>query len=1074
MKKIITISLLFVASILYAQVPLPQVPVTGNIGAGGVFPVLNSGVLVMASDANRTMVYPETSAFVLKITSSVSLTATRNLFAPLQLGFAFAVENFTTGGQSICVGATTGACVTIPNGQVSLVYCDGVNYIDSLAGSGSGTVSSGTAGQVAQYPSSGTTVQGATISGDATLAVGGTLTVSHSANSSAIDGVVVTGTPTTGQVPTATGPTAATWQTPGGGSGPTPIAGATADYDFLQGTGTTLTDISGNGNDGTFGSNVPTWVSNGLQFNFNQSVNLPSALNSTKTFYLAFYLNPIVPVYSAFTPQSFPLLLNSTLGNVGINILTAQQNDGTSLPSFVPTLVDNANFSTASTLAISGFHVLTVTLGTSGTSLDHIYVDGVEVSPYQGQLASFGFQSSGNFILGAGDPSGFFNGSGFTGTFYRAAFLTNEDSPAEVTATYQKIIADMQARAVPTMPVPLPQSIPQLYAVGDSITYGNLLPNPLTGAWPVNLTLTNQPAYNINNMGIVGISLWALAGSEPNRVSPMCTTGAGPAVAIIFAGTNDFNSSTPTLIYNHLSSWIQSVTKAGCRVFVGTMIDRGGNDAGKNAYDALILTSALSAGAFGIIDFAAAPVLGADGASADPTWFDSDQVHPTQAGQTLLAQIASNSLNYYFGATPASPTIVTTSTYQMLSGDGYVTANPASANQTLTLPDCTGPSGVIYAVGNIQAAFTVTVDEGSSAQPINGLTSVAIPSNSSAYFKDVANDKSVSGCHWEQVSQGSSGGGSAITSLTGDVTASGPGAAAATVAAVHATSGTLDGVTIGATTPSTAAVTTETVTTSVTAQATSSATSGANINSPFIDWCGNYWTGSASAADCWTSQVTFTAGANPASTLVFAHTGSSGGANISVPANLLVNNIFSSGVLNGANITGTSSIDASTSSSATSSANFNSPPLESEGQYWTGSITNGDVWSWIDVLGSGTNPTSTYTLSHSGTSGASNVSIPNLGLATKVVNAQGLQVATGAACTTTTIIGASCNATITLAVTAAGTSYFPVGCTIVGNNALVNVDNVATLTTTTFVVQETNLTANANTTGTIHCMVVQN
>ena len=43
---------------LHGQIVAPQVPLTGNIGPAGPFPVLNSGTLVFATDANHTMVNP--------------------------------------------------------------------------------------------------------------------------------------------------------------------------------------------------------------------------------------------------------------------------------------------------------------------------------------------------------------------------------------------------------------------------------------------------------------------------------------------------------------------------------------------------------------------------------------------------------------------------------------------------------------------------------------------------------------------------------------------------------------------------------------------------------------------------------------------------------------------------------------------------------------------------------------------------------------------------------------------------------------------------------------------------------
>jgi hypothetical protein len=59
---------------------------------------------------------------------------------------------------------------------------------------------------------------------------------------------------------------------------------------------------------------------------------------------------------------------------------------------------------------------------------------------------------------------------------------------------------------------------------------------------------------------------------------------------------------------------------------------------------------------------------------------------------------------------------------------------------------------------------------------------------------------------------------------------------------------------------------------------------------------------------------------------------------------------------------------------ATNLANQNSNLIKIQGQYWNGATTATDEWDIQDVLGTGTNPTSTLQFSHSGSSGASTVS----------------------------------------------------------------------------------------------------
>ncbi|WP_158942067.1 SGNH/GDSL hydrolase family protein [Granulicella sp. S190] len=538
------------------------------------------------------------------------------------------------------------------------------------------------------------------------------------------------------------------------------IAGATADYNFLEGSGTIVTDHSGSGNNGTLGAGAlaPNWTSGGLTFSGQEQVALPAALNSSETFVMGVYLQPIGTSVPA---NSFPMLVGSSLGGNGLNLLYDYENQGRlSQDTYIlaPSIYGQNAVFTGVKNFVSGFHVLTYVLGTPGASVDRIYIDGVEASSYDiFHFSSAGLQTSGNLFLGSSD-TGIFGTSGLTGTFYRmVTFPTNTMSASQIQQISNQITNDVASRGVSTSPAAVSQGVPTLHCIGDSITAGLGTSNPYCSL----LSLTNQPAYNVVNWGIVGVTLQAVVGSEKNRVGQLCEATQGPSVAIVFLGTNDLLNplqSAASLAPN-LAGEVQTLKSAGCRVFVGTMLSRSGNDgaggsydAAKDAYDSLILTNGKAYGADGVIDFAANPLLGADGATSNTTYFQSDAIHPTQAGQQLLANAASNTLNYYFGFNQANPHVVTASSYTMQAGDGYVTASP-TANQTLTLPDCTGQSGALYTVTNLQSTFTVGVLAGSSSQLINGLsvgTAVTVPANGSLTLRDVPNAKTISGCHWER------------------------------------------------------------------------------------------------------------------------------------------------------------------------------------------------------------------------------------------------------------------------------------------------------------------------------------
>lgn len=126
-----------------SQVPNPQIPLTGTAGAAGNFPLLNSGTFPIPSDADFTPTFPNTTCIVCKVTSSVSLTATRNLIEPTA-GMTFNITNSTTGGQSIVVKAATGTGVTIANGTSKWVWFDGTNYVEIDPPAGGGGCAEGT------------------------------------------------------------------------------------------------------------------------------------------------------------------------------------------------------------------------------------------------------------------------------------------------------------------------------------------------------------------------------------------------------------------------------------------------------------------------------------------------------------------------------------------------------------------------------------------------------------------------------------------------------------------------------------------------------------------------------------------------------------------------------------------------------------------------------------------------------------------------------------------------------------------------------------------------------------------
>lgn len=531
-------------------------------------------------------------------------------------------------------------------------------------------------------------------------------------------------------------------------------SGVLADYQFMDGTGTTVSDSSGSGNSATFVTgHEPTWVQNGLQFTANtKGISLPAAVNSGKTFEIQACPDSMPASSGQFKANQYPIFISSSLGMTGLNLLYTGGQSGV---YSVGIAAGGANQDLTSQ-TFSGCHLYTYTLGTGGGVLDHLYIDGQEVT-YTQQGASAGKQASGNLFFGNSNISPYAT-SGFIGTIYRLRILSAQLTSAQVASEASVLSSQTTARGVSLLPPQYLQITPQLHIVGDSLSCSwNGTACNSSYSWASQLTLTNQPTYTITNWGIYGAYMQAMQSSEPWRVSPYCKTNNGPSIAINFGATNDLQTFTAATVIKTAAAMAQSLQAAGCVPFVATILSRTGNsnatgtptnDAQKDSYDALLAAQWKSMGYKGLIDFGADPNLGADGAYANTTYFLADGTHNTATGEARKAAIASNALNYYYSQySESNPHVITAST-TLTSADAAVSIGTLSGAVALVMPDCTGPTGATYVISNPQSAQTVTI-AGAASQPINGLSSaITIPANSTVKLTDVANPRSTAGCHW--------------------------------------------------------------------------------------------------------------------------------------------------------------------------------------------------------------------------------------------------------------------------------------------------------------------------------------
>ncbi len=295
---------------------------------------------------------------------------------------------------------------------------------------------------------------------------------------------------------------------------------------------------------------------------------------------------------------------------------------------------------------VAGMHTSCVVFGLAGNStLDTLYLDSIPATSSNTSQSGSGL--SGVLNLGT-NPN-----TNTAITFQYVVGRPGQLTAAQVARASQAMLQATAAKGAPIMPQPQLVQQTSVIAVGDSITNGG---GALTTVWwPADLSL-NAAYTSVVNEGIPGNAAWAFGNYEPWKNGPYCGTGGAPSAAVIFAGTNDIfvMGFTAAQTFQNILSWVNNMKGTSCQLFVGTMISRtGGGDADKDALNPLIRAGATQ-GLYNLIDFASIP-RGADGAYSNTTYFDTDQTHPTNAGQVLLGAEASNVINAYGnGATSAA------------------------------------------------------------------------------------------------------------------------------------------------------------------------------------------------------------------------------------------------------------------------------------------------------------------------------------------------------------------------------------------------------------------------------------
>lgn len=523
-------------------------------------------------------------------------------------------------------------------------------------------------------------------------------------------------------------------------------------YSFIspgdQACSGSIHDVTGNGNNATI-LTAPTCNGNGLTFPSNTlgSIRLPAAANNDETFCTQVNL-PTPQVGATNNDNKFGFII----GKQNFNFDGFVWMDSSSNGSFLwnPMTLITTNFQSEAGEYFQGQHVLCLVVGlTSNSTNDRLFLDGYE-DTYRQQGRAGGIPLSSTFLtIGAGGGA---NPGTFTGDMNYFVGWSTQLTAAQVMTASTAIKQTVAQRGVNLDPPTVLLAGNYIVAIGDSITYGfqNTPPGPTPYSWLNHMSLTSATTYTLDNNATYGLQANSEAAAARWRDQQYCYNSSGKNIAIIFDGTNDVAAGiSPVTAANSVLYNAYLMQQAGCTVFVGTMVSRVTSDTNKNTFNPYLRARAKAQGIY-LIDFAAHPDLGANGAYTNTTYFNVDQIHPLNpTGQNTLGIEAANAINYVTGSNRSSPHSVATTTYAMLSSDGFVLA-PVTTAASWTLPDCFGVAGYEYTIYNQSSgANTITFAAGTFetiAQTLQG--SATLAQSLTATFTAESLGDVTAGCFW--------------------------------------------------------------------------------------------------------------------------------------------------------------------------------------------------------------------------------------------------------------------------------------------------------------------------------------
>lgn len=519
-----------------------------------------------------------------------------------------------------------------------------------------------------------------------------------------------------------------------------PTSGLVALYTHIDCT-QPYKDYSGHGYDGraATGVNPPSCGPNGEYYDPNlapMSWTIPPAATAQGSTYIF----SLLPASKRVSGNEYPAIiasdttggLLSLTGDVTGDYLFQSWAMGMGyLPGQYKLTSSNANTPSAS--------VFTYEIGSGAANLDQLFNNGVE-QPYSTQ----GFTTVANFNVGNIDVGGFtthpFSGYESVTLIYSRKLTAVEN--AQVAAVLN---AFTQTRSNLVTPIPTASTTANnIVCNGDSITDGLGVPN----SWCTSALFNVGVPITISHPAAAGNKLISgMASNMAQDIIPYFSVTAPTNTSYVMGGINEFHYNTLTAaeVWGQATRAAANMNYKHYPAIYIPMLSSTGLDTQKDAYNTLSIKNCFIYFAYCVAPDD--PLLYADGASANTTYFQADGIHPTTAGQTLLALYASNAWKQVYGSTLQSPTIVSTATYTVLASDNYITA---TANSAITLYNCLGYSKFVHI--KVMPGLTVTVANATAAQTIDGVdhstTPLSLTAGNNYQFQVVPGNPATGGCTW--------------------------------------------------------------------------------------------------------------------------------------------------------------------------------------------------------------------------------------------------------------------------------------------------------------------------------------